>query len=111
VGSGAKGDLVVWAQEHLLSAGDTTTVDGDFGPSTLAAVTAFQTAHGLSADGVIGPQTWQALLRYAPAKVTWTKSGALAVRAAGAGRLTRPVPKSASLPAKHDELHGSIGAH
>jgi Putative peptidoglycan binding domain len=108
IGSGAKGDLVVWAQEHLLTAGDTTTVDGNFGPSTLAAVTAFQTAHGLTVDGVIGPQTWQALLRYAPAKVTWTKAGARAVRAAGI--LTRPVPKSASLPAKHDELHGSIGA-
>jgi hypothetical protein len=108
IGKGAKGDLVVWAQEHLLPAGDTTTVDGNFGPSTLAAVTAFQTAHGLGVDGVIGPQTWQALLRYAPAKVTWTKAGARVARAAG--RLTRPVPKSASLPAKRNEIPGSIGA-
>jgi hypothetical protein len=111
IGSGAKGDLVVWAQEHLLTAGETTSVNGNFGSTTLAAVIAFQTAHGLSVDGVIGPQTWAALLRYAPAKVTWTKAGARAVRAAGGGGLTRPVPQSASLPAKHDELHGSIGAH
>ena len=37
---------------------------------------AFQTAKGLTADGVIGPMTWQALLAYAPAQVTWSASGA-----------------------------------
>jgi hypothetical protein len=107
--SGVKGDLVVWAQEHLLAAGYSTTVDGDFGPSTVSAVTAFQTAQGLGVDGIVGPATWQALLRYAPAKVTWTKTGARAVRAAGSG-LSRPVPKSASLPARRNEIPGSIGA-
>jgi peptidoglycan hydrolase-like protein with peptidoglycan-binding domain len=36
-------------------------IDGVYGDSTGAAVLAFQTAHGLSADGVAGPTTMEAL--------------------------------------------------
>ncbi len=38
-------------------------VDGDFGPATEAAVTAFQNSAGLAADGVAGEQTWNRLYR------------------------------------------------
>lgn len=35
--------------------------DGKFGDKTKAAVQRFQDAHGIVADGIVGPQTWKAL--------------------------------------------------
>ncbi|MCK1794699.1 amidase [Streptomyces sp. XM4193] len=54
----------VKAVQHLLNTNghDAGAVDGAFGPTTTAAVKAFQTAKGLSADGTVGKQTWTALL-------------------------------------------------
>lgn len=37
------------------------SVDGEFGPQTLAAVKHFQAEHGLEVDGEVGPKTWAAL--------------------------------------------------
>ena len=37
-------------------------IDGDFGPDTLAKVKAFQKAKGLTADGIVGRDTWATLL-------------------------------------------------
>src|SRR5262249_48709200 len=56
IAKGAKGDLVVWAQEHLISAGYSIGVDGGFGRNTRTAVEDFQTAHGLTPDGIVGPE-------------------------------------------------------
>ncbi len=94
LGQGAQGDAVVWAQEHLVSAGQRISVDGGYGPQTKAAVKRFQSAHGLGADGLIGTSTWAALLRYSPASVRWTSGGARVALAGGGG--AQPVPKSAS---------------
>jgi hypothetical protein len=100
---GSKGDLVVWAQEHLVGAGETVAVTGVFGKQTIAAVRAFQESHGLPVDGAIGTDTWQALLTVAPFRTPW--SGSAAGRLASSGRPQPPRrPLSASLPARADEL-------
>jgi peptidoglycan hydrolase-like protein with peptidoglycan-binding domain len=39
-------------------------VDGIFGPKTEAAVRDFQKNENLSADGIVGKQTWTTLLRH-----------------------------------------------
>jgi peptidoglycan hydrolase-like protein with peptidoglycan-binding domain len=114
---GAKGDMVVWAQEHLVTAGETVTIDGDFGAATKIAVEAFQLAHALPATGLIDTDTWNALLRYTPAYVKWKlpprkkKNLARATAAPSAATLAAgtPPPKSASLPARGDELAGAPG--
>lgn len=37
------------------------SVDGDYGPATQSAVLNYQVAHGLSADGIVGANTWKSL--------------------------------------------------
>src|SRR5664279_4036990 len=57
------GDVTSRAVQYLLDAhGATLAVDGIFGPETAAAVRSFQRSHGLVVDGVVGDQTWPALL-------------------------------------------------
>jgi GH24 family phage-related lysozyme (muramidase) len=58
---GDKGSMVERLQRALAGAGQAVAADGDFGPGTARAVRAFQAAHGLEADGVVGPATWAAL--------------------------------------------------
>lgn len=54
--TGATGDKVRFVQWAL-----GISVDGSFGPITLAAVKAFQRKHNLRVDGIVGPQTASAL--------------------------------------------------
>jgi hypothetical protein len=63
VSQGATGERVKTIQ-YLLNQQQNAglSVDGDFGSGTLAAVKTFQTAHGLPADGVVGADTWAALV-------------------------------------------------
>ena len=103
VGRGASGDLVVWAQEHLVSAGFPVKISGEFKYRTYNEVVAFQAKHGLTTDGEIGPDTWAALLRYKPVHVDWSldpdiaagaqlRTAAVSVRAGGSPTRDAPGP-------------------
>ncbi|MBM6717915.1 peptidoglycan-binding protein [Gemmiger formicilis] len=65
--TGSKGNEVRLVQFWLRVAADnystlqTVTVDGNFGSGTAAAVKAFQSLFGLTADGVVGRATWTKL--------------------------------------------------
>lgn len=60
---GAKNNFVIILQTELNEQGFACgTVDGDFGGRTLTAVKAFQKAKKLTADGIVGQKTWNALL-------------------------------------------------
>ncbi|MER5476046.1 peptidoglycan-binding protein [Streptomyces sp. NPDC002734] len=59
---GSEGDAVKAAQTQLNLYGAGLTVDGAFGSGTQSATIVFQQTHALTADGVIGAQTWRTLL-------------------------------------------------
>jgi peptidoglycan hydrolase-like protein with peptidoglycan-binding domain len=59
---GSTGLAVRRVQKRLTLAGyDTGGVDGIFGAATEAGVKALQRDSGLARDGVVGPQTWNAI--------------------------------------------------
>ncbi|MGB8862179.1 MAG: peptidoglycan-binding protein [Ilumatobacteraceae bacterium] len=58
---GSTGTTVAKVQEALVTGGATIPADGQFGALTAAAVKAFQTAHGLTATGIVNEATATAL--------------------------------------------------
>jgi peptidoglycan hydrolase-like protein with peptidoglycan-binding domain len=62
VGQGSQNENVYSIQLLLNAHGASLSVDGNFGPATAAAVKSFQSAQGLGADGIVGPQTWPVLV-------------------------------------------------
>lgn len=63
VQQGKSGEEVRAVQKLLKDKfGYNIAVDGIFGPATANAVKDFQTSKGLSADGIVGPLTWQKLI-------------------------------------------------
>jgi hypothetical protein len=114
---GSKGDVVVWAQQHLAGAGQPVTVDGQFGAGTATAVRAFQSASGLPVTGAVDAATWPALMKTPVAPVDWVakaqaqaKAKTSAAQGARAASATAGLPAgpngpaSADLPAKRDEI-------
>ena len=62
VQNGSQGHPIRTLQLLLRAHGHNLTVDGMFGPATEAAVKAFQTSKGMTADGIMSAQTWSALI-------------------------------------------------
>ncbi|MSX01770.1 MAG: hypothetical protein F2813_01255 [Actinobacteria bacterium] len=94
---GSKGDSVIRAQQLLASVtASGLKANGIFGTATVNAVKAFQKDHKLDADGVLGAGTWRLL-------------GKVTVAAARSSRAliaasTEQIPRSATLPARRNEL-------
>ncbi|MDJ0953241.1 MAG: peptidoglycan-binding protein [Acidimicrobiia bacterium] len=61
---GDDGEAVRDIQDRLAALGHNTEPDpvGSFGPGTFAAVSGFQKKRGLWTDGIVGPDTWRALV-------------------------------------------------
>lgn len=60
---GSEGKCVKKLQSRLKYHGYKVTIDGKFGPKTLAAVKKFQRKKDLTVNGVVGPKTWKALMK------------------------------------------------
>ena len=63
---GSQGNFVYLLQFMLRQNGYNLTVDGIFGNGTQAAVIDFQSKNGLTADGIVGQNTWRTLLVLPP---------------------------------------------
>jgi Putative peptidoglycan binding domain len=100
---GSRGDLVVWAQEHLKGAGESLRINGAYKRATVRAVKGFQRSKRLAVDGKIGAKTWRLLLAERPKMVDWSSRSR---RKAGE---SLSAPSSASLPAVRDEIPSPPG--
>jgi len=106
---GAKGDLVVWAQERLVTAGEEIEVDGIFNRTMRRAVRAFQEAHGLPGDGQLGSETWVQLMNYTPTAVDWGATASTASSLTSGPLVTAArKPLSASLPQSATSSAGAL---
>ncbi|HEV7461224.1 MAG TPA: peptidoglycan-binding domain-containing protein [Solirubrobacteraceae bacterium] len=101
---GARGDLVVWAQQHLVSAGFPVKVDGGLGTNTRAALLRFQAAKGVSQTGAVDAATWPALLRYAATAVAWGRKASARTSSAASASGGASRPASAHIPAREREI-------
>ena len=95
---GARGDFVVWAQQHLLSAGLRVKLNGVLDRRTVRAIRSFQKANALPVTGALDYETWAKLLALEPKKVRWGRSGARYKDG------VTPPPRSAKLPPVRNEL-------
>ena len=59
---GNRGNTVKFLQCYLNLYGNQLSVDGQFGSGTQSAVIKFQRDNGLTADGIVGRNTWRKLL-------------------------------------------------
>jgi hypothetical protein len=72
LGKGARGDQVVWLQQHLAASDPSVEINGMLDTHTADVLRAFQTARGLPPTGTTDAATWEALLKLAPVAVDWS---------------------------------------
>jgi hypothetical protein len=115
---GAKGDEVIWLQEHLAAdpASAAVPINGVYDSSTIAAVQAFQSEHALPITGQADPATWATALSLPPVAVTWTtgSNGAVAQRASAARsrrHRTLPQPRWSHLRSRDEFRTPPPGSH
>lgn len=60
--TGDTGEEVVAIQKQLVALGYDVVADGDFGPATVEAIKAFQLSQGMEVDGLVGKETYFALM-------------------------------------------------
>jgi hypothetical protein len=70
----AKGDEVIWLQQHLRTADPSVAISGRLDAAGVAALQRFQAAKGLPVTGQTDPATWQAALALPATPVDWTKA-------------------------------------
>lgn len=93
VSQGASGSAVRAAQVLLNKFGSGLAVDGEFGAGTRSAVVSFQSGHGLTADGIVGPATWREL------------AGASAGGGGGSTGWSLMIPRSTLPRSEYDDPH------
>jgi hypothetical protein len=93
LGKGAKGDEVLWLQQHLTTNYPTVTASAKFDDPTIAAVKELQTAAGLPVTGTTDSVTWQAVLALPFKAVDWTATSAKTARATAARRHRPEIPR------------------
>ncbi len=77
----SRGAQVSKLQAELKAAGISPgKIDGVFGRGTQAAVKRYQAKYRLSVDGVVGPRTWNKLLRRPGVQVARTQRAGVRVR-------------------------------
>lgn len=69
---GSAGEVVAKLQRLLNTHAMLIGVDGSFGDQTEHAVRDYQTLHGLTVDGVVGPKTWVSLLSEQPPPIAFS---------------------------------------
>jgi hypothetical protein len=98
LGKGAKGDQVLWLQQHLTTTYPTVSASARFDPATIEAVQALQTAAGLPVTGTTDSATWAAVLALPFRAVDWTAAAAKTARASAARRHEPEIPRVDAAP-------------
>jgi Putative peptidoglycan binding domain len=75
LGKPAKGDEVVWLQQHLSATYPSVTATRSYDDATVAAVKALQAQRGLPVTGRTDTETWAAALALPFTAVDWTATG------------------------------------